>query len=934
MFDYERCWAADSETYAHDNFWVFINIVSGECVRIHNNNSAIAQFIEDYDPILVGYNLRDYDQHILKANLLGYSPEEIKEVSEVMITANDGFAIYEYFQNEGWVDIPPLIDLIHDIVGKPSLKQLEGYMGSSIEECSVPFDIDRPLTDNEIEDVLTYCEHDVKNTLNVWELRQDYINSKARMCSILNVDPLDELKHPMPRVVADLLRAEKQYYDNEDYVIPDDVCMANIPSPVYWFAKHLDRDEGLHTTKKSPGNAHNVVFEFHDCVAVMGVGGMHAAKGNLISRKRKNSFNTTAVATPYHEKSDENRVLLIQDFSAYYPNLIVKCGYMSRSVPATYAPIYEEFIKVKDQAKLDGDKLTETAAKLFNNILSGTLRSEYNKLSDPMQGISLCVTGQLYLLDLIERIHQDADSANLVQMNTDGWVLSVDRNQLSAVLNVVDSWCETTGLRVDTDEVREIWQRDVNNYIMLLEDGSIHVKGGTVGAYYGKDRNWIERGFVYSNSIIDKAIVDNLVNGTAIEDTMKNETDLSRFQIIAKPGNVYPNVYKDCFEVLEVIPPTSKRKVPRVLEVTRGEIVNRVNRIYATKDQLCGQLMKEHKSGKLHPFPDTPRHAFVDNKNTEMTLDMLDLDWYTELAKKKLAAFIGGSMSKVKDEQIKDEGVVNDTTVAKKTATVKVKKVEKKEVKKNITFEEKYLAFQRLLREALSGVEPGGYIDNINYEYIPTPEYRDVVAYCAQEAGLIYSTTYENLEWLGVLEKTSRGTNTYGCIVECIMHFSDTSDYTPPSVTHQAYGMGIGTGGNCVSSAHTNALRNIIVNGLLAKSAFDDDVMQANKNETEAAKAPKAYVSDDKKEQMKTKLKADTKRSVISVQEPAAMDVFERATEALTLDTISDKQRKAFEAFMSKYYEDGKPKKDNDGNITLTSNIYLKCSTSLDEIGV
>jgi hypothetical protein len=314
-------------------------------------------------------------------------------------------------------------------------------------------------------------------TFDLFWLREEYVNSKIRMCEICGVDPEQELKHPMARVAADLLNATFTKYPNEDYIIPESVNQDNIPSAAYWFAKMLDRDEGLHTVKNSGGTAHQIIFYFHGIPVVMGVGGLHAATGKIMTKRRNGSFSTYIENTPYHERADDDRVILIQDIGAYYPNTIVKHNYMSRSVPKTHSDIYPGFIVVKDEAKADKDKATEIAAKLFINSITGTFRSETNKLSDPMQGIALCVTGQLQILDLIEQLHKTEKNINLIQVNTDGWIISITRRDLPIIEKVVSDWEKETGYTVDTKHISAIWQRDVNNYILEFSDGSLKVKG-------------------------------------------------------------------------------------------------------------------------------------------------------------------------------------------------------------------------------------------------------------------------------------------------------------------------------------------------------------------------------------------------------------------------------------------------------------------------
>ena len=61
-----------------------------------------------------------------------------------------------------------------------SLKAIEGHLGMSIEESSIPFDIDRLLTYDELKELTLYCKHDVEATARLVELRKDYLETKVR----------------------------------------------------------------------------------------------------------------------------------------------------------------------------------------------------------------------------------------------------------------------------------------------------------------------------------------------------------------------------------------------------------------------------------------------------------------------------------------------------------------------------------------------------------------------------------------------------------------------------------------------------------------------------------------------------------------------------------------------------------------------------------
>ena len=52
---------------------------------------------------------------------------------------------------------------MQDILGM-SLKEAEGYMGMSVEESKIDFNIDTPLTSGQIEETIKVLYHDVDAT--------------------------------------------------------------------------------------------------------------------------------------------------------------------------------------------------------------------------------------------------------------------------------------------------------------------------------------------------------------------------------------------------------------------------------------------------------------------------------------------------------------------------------------------------------------------------------------------------------------------------------------------------------------------------------------------------------------------------------------------------------------------------------------------------
>ena len=189
---------------------------------------------------------------------------------------------------------------------------------------------------------------------------------------------------------------------------------------------------------------------------------------------------------------------------------------------------------------------------------------------------------------------------------------------------IVHTWEEKTGLTMEEEQVEEIYQKDVNNYIMLETNGDIKTKGGYVKNYSikkGKEKH----GDFVSNSmtIIDEAIVKNLLYGISVEDTIFNCNDPIRFQITTKKGPTYKRV---------------------IWEVDGKEVdTNNVNRVFASREEKYGKLLKVKQNGRRDTIASLPDHCLVYNKEiSSMPIDEIDKYWYIREAKSRIRDFIGG----------------------------------------------------------------------------------------------------------------------------------------------------------------------------------------------------------------------------------------------------------------------------------------------------
>lgn len=108
--------------------------------------------------------------------------ERCFDFSNAIISAQDAdVPLFATLNKFGMTDYYSSPILSYDLLGDGaffSLKQLEGFLGMNIVESVVPFDIARPLTEEEKRDVENYNRADLYGTLERFKQRK--IHSKQR----------------------------------------------------------------------------------------------------------------------------------------------------------------------------------------------------------------------------------------------------------------------------------------------------------------------------------------------------------------------------------------------------------------------------------------------------------------------------------------------------------------------------------------------------------------------------------------------------------------------------------------------------------------------------------------------------------------------------------------------------------------------------------
>lgn len=562
----------DFEVFKYDWLVVVIDMINKkEHVIINDPDYLEKLYKENVNNIWVGFNSRHYDQYIFKCILCGFDPKKINDF--IIEKGNPGWKFSSLFRGI------PLINYDVMLGADRGLKSFEGFMGNNIKESSVPFDIDRKLTQAEIEETVKYCRHDVEQTIDVFMKRIDEFNTIMYFVKHFKL-PMTALSKTKAQLAAEILGGNHkgQHFDDEfQFPILDCLDLKKYKFVADWY--------------KNPEN--HDYSKSQDGVMVAGVehtfswGGGHGA------------------IPKYHAEGD----FLIIDVTAYYPSLQKKYhfGYRVMDNPENFEFIHDSNIEFKRK----GDKKARLPFKIMDNAISGQMKQKGSALYDPMSNNSICINGQLLLLDLIEHLEPYTD---LIQNNTDGILIKLRdyERDFDIIDKIVSEWENRTGMKMDFDTFfGEIFQKDVNNYLLIdRETGAMKVKGAYVKKLSPLD---------YDLPILNKALVEYMVNGVPVEQTINECDDLKEFQLVSKISSKYSHILYGNTPIKE-----------------------KCIRIFASKDARDEGVKKVHATtGRPAKLQNSPDHCFIwnDEVNGVIAPEKLDKQWYILKARKRLQDF-------------------------------------------------------------------------------------------------------------------------------------------------------------------------------------------------------------------------------------------------------------------------------------------------------
>lgn len=598
----------DIEVFKKDNLFVFRDYFTKEWTVIHNDLDALRKFyLANRDSLFVGYNSHSYDSNVMRAYLQGKNPFH---VSKAIIESDDRALVYKMFDTKK----TPLfgMDLYQDNRGF-SLKEHSAFMGINIKETEVDFDLDRELTEEEQVLNELYCKNDVLATEKRFEQNIGMLVAKAAIALYFGLDKM-ALSMTNANLTAELLGAEKTPDRGDEldkYELPEGFEIESETIRQAFMTDDFEANEKGHASI-------SLDVPRRDVTEVLGVGGIHGAKESFIH------------VGNFHAR----------DVGSLYPNTMVLFDYLSRNIPEEKRHIYQMLLDERMEAKYSNKEFTEIKGvqiptkllingyKLPLNTKYGAMGAEFNKLYDPRMRLLVCITGQMAMWDLLEKIE---NHATIIQSNTDAhYYIPFSDEDEKAIDEIANDWMKRTGYTLDDDPFKAIFQKDVNNYVAVTSDGKVKFKGA-IG---------LTNGLKVSKAIVSNAFINYVVAGKDYKEFINECDELRQFQMITKTGYTFDDtVVRDnkgnemkAQKVNRTFAVKDPDKAVEIFKVKRGAIIEEEGTTIVGDDSYTKGL------------PNAPEYYAIDNEAIGegwITLDDIDKEYYINQVEDLLVLWFG-----------------------------------------------------------------------------------------------------------------------------------------------------------------------------------------------------------------------------------------------------------------------------------------------------
>lgn len=500
---------------------------------------------------LIGFNSRNYDIPMLFLALRGYKANMLKNYSNRLIPEDKEEKKRHIDYRKEFNLIVPYdlnhIDIQEVCPLKGSLKKYGARIHSERIQ-DLPYDPYKELTYEEAQHTKNYClGSDIVVTEQIFNELSEQFKIRYDMGDKYGIDLRSKSDAQMAEAI---FKAEVKKRTGRTVKIKNvepGTQFKYIP-PSFLHFDSVGMNEKFNLIK-------DMVFEITEegkLSTPETLKGLEMQIGQTIYKYGKGGLHSKEKCASY--RAENGMILCDIDVESFYPKLIINSGMYPEAIGPIFIEIFQEIVdrrltgkagvkRIKAELKEIQDKLNEKykwlelqldgfsaeadGLKITINGTSGKLGSRWSVMYAPNLLIQVTVTGQLALLMLIERM--EAQGLRVVSANTDGIVLYIHESQYDLMNKIKDQWCKEANLKMEETRYKALYSADVNNYIAVKMDGKVKLKGAYSNPWNDKELAIFRFHKNPMKTICIEAVEKMITNGRAIEQTIRECTDITKF---------------------------------------------------------------------------------------------------------------------------------------------------------------------------------------------------------------------------------------------------------------------------------------------------------------------------------------------------------------------------------------------------------------------
>lgn len=502
-------------------------------LEIPFNEKMLSWIMHNYT--CIGFNSIKYDLPMIWLSYSRQNLDDLKKLSNALILENlfptqaqkdFNFTIYK----------TSTIDLIEVAPLRGSLK-LYGARLHAPRIQDLPFDITKPLSDDEKKIVANYNINDLDTTEQLFLFMRERIELRQAMSAEYKENLLSKSDAQIAEIVltkeVEAIRGAKI---KRPIIKAGTSYNYKAPSYLKYQSPHLNKMLETILASKFVVNEFGKIIlpealkssvQIGKGIYRLGIGGLHSSEKNV-------SYKTT-----------DAHSIVDRDFTSFYPLLVLMLQLYPPAMGPHFLTAYDRIINSRIAAKI-AKRITEAnGKKIVINGAGGKFSDEFSNLYAPDLTILMTVTGQLTLLLFIELL--ELSGIRVISANTDGIVMIVGKDQEKDYEYCVNYLENLTGLKTEETRYAGYYARDVNSYFAVkvgaTSNKDVKVKGpySEVGSQSGTQLDTNPVNLICSNAV--KAL---LWKGTLVEETIRGCTDFTRFVTVRQckaPGAHKNNEY-------------------------------------------------------------------------------------------------------------------------------------------------------------------------------------------------------------------------------------------------------------------------------------------------------------------------------------------------------------------------------------------------------